>query len=140
MGMETLGRTVDIVPTASGVLISLRYAIGVTFVCTGADTYTLKSATTYNGSPSDLADITDYYTNASAAGADQWADHSQAAADSITLESGIACFYVDAADLPSGALWVSCTAADDGLVTAILGDLQVMRDPASLPVRSGSGS
>jgi len=140
MGMNPLGMTVDQVPTASGVLLSLRYAAGVMFTCVGADTYTLKSATAYNCSPTTLADIDLYYTNASAAGADQWADVTQAAADAITIDSGVAAFYVDAADLPADALWVSCTAGDSGLVQATLVGFSVQRDPARLPVRSGSAS
>ncbi len=140
MGMNPLGMSLDTVPTASGVLLSLRYAAGVQFTCVGADTFTLKSATAYNGSPSALADIDLYYTNASAAGADQWADVTQAAADSITLSGGCGAFYVDAADLPAGALWVSCTASDSGLVQATLVGFSVQRDPSRLPVRSGSGS
>lgn len=139
MAQEVIGRTVDVVPAAGGVLVSLRYAFAVTFICEGDDTFTLKSATTYDGTPSPLAAITDYLTSPGD-GSAAWTGHTQAAADSVTIGSGAAAFFVDAADLPAGSLWCSVTASDTGKVTAIFGDLQVQRDPASLPVRSGSGS
>ena len=42
--MEGLGRVVNVVPIAQGTLISLKDCAGVTFVCTGDDTFTLASA------------------------------------------------------------------------------------------------
>lgn len=51
MAGEQFGRDFDYVPSATGLLLSLKLAAGVTFFGIGADTYTLKSASTYNGSP-----------------------------------------------------------------------------------------
>jgi hypothetical protein len=138
--METLGRTHNFVPIANGTLLSLKDYSGVTFYCEGDDTFTLASAATYNGSTTNLASITDYYTNASTAGADQWVDQTQAAADSVTIASGVAAFYVDAADLPANAEYVSVTHSSAGLVYAVLGDPLVGRDPANQRPVSGASS
>jgi len=138
--MEGLGRVVNVVPIAAGTLISLKDAAGVTFVVTGDDTFTLKSAATYNGSTSTLATITNYYTNTSTAGAAEWVAATQAAADNISIASGAASFYVDASDLPAAAEYVEVTVAASGLVMAILHDLLVQRTPPNLRQLSGSSS
>jgi hypothetical protein len=138
--MEGLGRVVNVVPIAQGTLISLKDCAGVTFVCTGDDTFTLTSAATYNGDTTDLATITDYYTNASTAGADPWVMHTQAAADNVVIASGAVSFYVDGSDLPAGAEYVSVTHGSAGLVMAILHDLLVQRTPPNLRVLSGASS
>ena len=138
--MEGLGRVVNVVPIAAGTLISLKDAAGVTFVVTGDDTFTLKSAATYNGSTSTLATITNYYTNTSTSGGAEWVAASQAAADNIAIASGAASFYVDASDLPAAAEYVEVTVAASGLVMAILHDLLVQRTPPNLRQLSGSSS
>lgn len=138
--MEGLGRLFNFVPIAAGQLISLKDCAGVTYVVTGNDTFTLKSAATYNGSATALATITNYYTNTSTAGAADWVAASQAAGSTVTISSGAASFYVDASDLPAAAEYVEVSAAASGLVYAILHDLNVQRAPASLRQLSGSSS
>ena len=113
---------------------------GITFVCTGDDAFTLKSAATEAGSPSTLATITDYYTCTSTAGAAAWVSATQSAADSVTIASGAVAFYVDAGDLPSAAEYVSVTQGSGGLVTAVLHDLESQRTPPNLRNVSGSSS
>jgi hypothetical protein len=138
--MEGLGRVVNVVPIAAGTLISMKDCAGITFICTGNDTFTLSSAATYNGSPSTLATITNYYTCTSTAGAAAWVAANQAAADAVTISSGAASFYVDASDLPSAAEYVKVAVAASGLVMAVFHDLLVQRAPANLRVLSGSTS
>jgi hypothetical protein len=138
--MEGLGRVVNVVPIAAGTLISMKDCAGITFVVTGDDVFTLKSAATYNGSPSTLATITNYYTNTSTAGAAPWLAANQAAADNVSIASGAASFYVDASDLPAAAEYVEVTVAASGLVMAILHDLLVQRTPPNLRQLSGSSS
>ena len=48
-GMEGLGRVLNVVPIASAKAISMKQCSGVTFVCTGADTFSLTIATTFGG-------------------------------------------------------------------------------------------
>jgi hypothetical protein len=138
--MEGLGRVVNVVPIAAGTLISLKDAAGVTFVVTGNDTFTLKSAATYNGSVTALATITNYYTCTSTSGAAEWVAANQAAASTVVISSGAASFYVDASDLPAAAEYVEVTVAASGLVMAILHDLLVQRTPPNLRQLSGSAS
>jgi hypothetical protein len=139
-GLGYLGSDFDFVPSATGLLVSLRMAGGVNFFCLGSDTYTLKSADSYNGSPSTMPTITTYYTNSSLTGAGSWVQAVQASADSITIASGMAYFYVDGQDLPAGADYVEVTVGGSGVVHAIFGDLVAPRQPGNLPPRSGSGS
>jgi hypothetical protein len=138
--MEGLGRVVNVVPIAAGVLISMKDCAGITFVVTGDDTFTLSSAATYNGSPSTLATITNYYTNTATNGSAEWVAASQAAADNVAIASGAASFYVDASDLPAAAEYVKVAAGGSGLVMAILHDLLVQRTPPNLRQLSGSSS
>ena len=138
--MEGLGRVVNVVPIAAGTLISLKDAAGVTFVVTGNDTFTLKSAATYNGSVTALATITNYYTNTSTSGAAEWVAASQAAASTVVIASGAASFFVDASDLPAAAEYVEVTVAASGLVMATLHDLLVQRTPPNLRQLSGASS
>ena len=139
-GTGVLGGDYDYVPSATGLLVSLKNAALVTFFCVGADTYTLKSAATYNGTPSALPTISTYYTNSSLTGAGSWAEQAQANASSITIASGMAMFTVDGADLPAGAEYVEVTVGGSGVVHAIFGDLSSPRQPQNMPARSGSAS
>jgi hypothetical protein len=134
MGMEGLGRAFNVIPVAAGKSVSLKDAQGCTFICYGAnEVFTLKSQPTAGGSATNLPTITDYYDMATADGASQWTDQTQAAAATITpAASHAVSFYVDAADLPSGADYVEVVHTSAGLVIAIVHDLLVQRDPASL--------
>lgn len=139
-GMEGLGRLFNVVPIAAGTMISLKDASGVTFICTGDDTFTCKSAATYNGSATDLTAIARYYSNASTAGADAWTDSGDITpVDSVTIASGAVAFYVDSSDLPAGAEYVEVTVAASGLVAALVDPL-VQRKPGNLRVLSGASS
>lgn len=140
MGMEGLGRLFNFVPIAAGTLLSMKDCSGYTFSVTGNDTFTLKSAATYNGSVTALATITGYYTCTSTSGGAAWVKASQAAASTLVIASGAAMFYVDAGDLPSAAEYVEVTAAGSGLVYAIPHDLLVQRASANLRQLSGSAS
>jgi hypothetical protein len=139
-GLGILGADFDFVPDATALLVSLRMAGGVTFFCFGDDVFTLKSASTYNGLPSTMPTIATYFTNPSLTGAGSWTEQIQASADSITIESGMAMFYVDGADLPAGAKYVEVTVGASGTVSAVFGDLSAPRQPPNLPTRSGASS
>ena len=140
MASEALGRVVNVVPIAAGTLISTKDCSQILFVCTGNDTFTLSSAATYNGSTTALAQITDYYTCTSTAGAAKWVDVTQAAASTVTIASGAVAFDVDVQALPANAVYLKVAVAASGLVAAILHDLEVQRDPANLRQLSGSSS
>jgi hypothetical protein len=138
---EGLGRLFNVVPIAAGTLISVKDAAGVTFVCTGNDTFTLKSAATYNGSATALTAITRYYKCTSTAGAAAWTDSGDVTAVSaVTISSGAVAFYVDSSDLPAAAEYLEVTVAASGLVAAITHDLLPQRNPKSLRQLSGSSS
>jgi hypothetical protein len=140
MAIEGLGNKFNFVPIASGTLISLKDADGIEFCVTGNDTFTLNSAATYNGTTTNLAVITDYSTCTSTSGAAKWVWTTQAAAPALTITSGAAMFFVDAAALPASANYISLTAAGSGLVYAIPHGLLVMRSPSNLRQLSGSAS
>jgi hypothetical protein len=140
MTIGQLGGDFDYVPNAAALLLSLKQAGGVTFFGINADTFTLKSASTYNGSPTPMPTISTYYTNSSLTGAGTWVEQTQATASSVTIASGMCMFYVDGADLPSGGEYVEVTVGGSGQVRAIFGDLSAPRSPVNLPARSGSAS
>jgi hypothetical protein len=133
MAMEQIGRLFNIVPIAAGKALSLKDAEGVTFVCTGADTFTLTSSATFGGtyaSPGNI--ITRKLTCTATDGTAKWVNATQSASNAVTIASGAVAFYIDAADLPAGNAYVKLSVAASGLVIAVLGDLLVQRDPANL--------
>lgn len=139
--MEALGRLFTVAPIAAGTLISLKDAAGITFVCTGNDTFSLVSASTYNGSTTALSAIARYYKSTSTAGAVAYTDSGDITpVSSVTIASGTVVFFVDAADLPTGAQYVEVSVAASGLVMAIPHDLTTQRQPKNLRVLSGSTS
>ena len=140
--IEGLGYGFNVVPIAAGTLISMKDCAGITWVCTGADTFTLKSAASYNGTATALAAIERYYSNTSTAGAAQWTDSGDLGTlvSAVTIASGAVCFYTDQSDLPAGAEYAEVTVAASGLVMAILHNLKVQRTPKNLRVLSGSSS
>ena len=133
MAIEGLGRVINCVPIAAGAGLSMKDCQGITFICTGADTFTITSASTFGGTyatPGNI--ITRKQTNTSTSGTAKWVEATQSASNAVTIASGAVAFYVDANDLPSGNTYVKVSVAASGLVTAILHDLQVQRDPANL--------
>lgn len=135
MALEQIGRVFNIVPIAAGAALSLKDAEGVTFVCTGADTFTLTSSATFGGtyaSPGNI--ITRKLTNTATNGTAKWVNATQAGSNAVTIAAGAVAFYVDGADLPAGNAYVKVSAAATGLVLAVLGDLIVQRDPANLAI------
>lgn len=131
--MEALGRMVNFAATADGVWVSLRDAAGITFLCSGADTYTLQSATTAAGAgAANLAIVDHFYSVAAGAGATAWARTNQAVGAAVVLAGGVAVIEVDSKALPAGHDYIRCSSAAAGLVTAVTHDLAVQRDPRNL--------
>jgi hypothetical protein len=132
--MEGLGRVFNVAPIAAGAAVSLKDAGAVTFVCTGNDTFTVTSSATFGGSyASPGSVVTTKYTNTATNGTAAWVKATQTAANAVTIASGAVAFTVDATSLPDGQKYVKCSAGSAGLVTAILHDLAVQRNPANLP-------
>lgn len=135
--MQGLGREFNIAPIAAGVAISLKTAAGVTFICTGNDTFTLTTSATFGGSyatPGNI--ITTKYTNTATAGTAAWVKASQAASNAVTISSGTVAIFVGSSMLADPLAYVKCTASGSGLVTAILHDLEAQRTPANLEIVS----
>lgn len=132
--MEGLGRAFNTVPIASGVAISLKGAAGVTFVCTGADTFTITTSATFGGSYTDPGNIIDHYYQAAATdGTAAWTRQTQSADNAVTQASAYTTVIeVSANSLPDGHAYIKCTRGSAGLVHAITHDLVVKRDPANL--------
>jgi hypothetical protein len=132
--MEALGRLINVAPImGAGAAVSMRDASGLTFICTGNDTFTLTVASTFAGSYATPGAIIDHvYTNTSTSGTALWVKATQTAANTVVISSGTVAFCVNAAALPDGKVYVKCTASGAGLVTAILHDLEYQRTPANL--------
>ncbi len=145
MAIEGLGRQYDVIPIAAGVAVNMDNCSGITFVCTGNDTFTLTAATTFAGTYglTSWTPITHYYTNTSTGGTAHWVRATQAAGSAATISSGTAVIELLGTQMPglqepggTGDQYVKCTASSGGLVTAILHDLNVQRKPANLQIPS----
>lgn len=137
--MEALGREFNVAPIASGVAISLKDCDGVTFVCTGSDTFSLTIATSFAGTyragsffTPAWAPISSFYNSTATDGTAVWTRVTQTAADNTGAITGMVAVFLSADALPDGYTYVKCTKGAAGLVTAITSDLAVQRKPANL--------
>ncbi len=135
--IESLGRTIDVIPAASGQGISMKNCAGILFVCTGNDTWTLTASPTFAGSyVSPGAIIVRTYKSTTLTGTAAWTRTNQTAANTVVSASGTVAFYVDGASLADLQAYVKVTAGAAGTCVAILGDLDVQRDPRNLAIKS----
>ncbi len=135
--MEALGRVLNVIPIAAGVGVTMKDASGLTFVCTGNDTFTLTVASTFAGSyATPGAIITRKFTNTATNGTAAWVEATQAASNAVTISSGTVVIHVPATSLPDGKVYVKCAVGAAGLVQAITHDLTVQRKPGNLPALS----
>jgi hypothetical protein len=133
--MEGLGKDFNIVPIAAGAGLSLRDAGGVTFVCTGNDTFTLTVADTFAGSYATPGNIlTKKITNTSTNGTAAWVTATQSASNAVTISSGSVAFYVSGDSLPDGKAYAKVSVGGSGLVTAVFHDLTAQRKADNLAI------
>lgn len=133
--MEGLGRVFNVVPIAEAQGISMKDCSAITFICTGADTFTLTVATTFAGSyatPGNI--ITRKHTNPQTNGTGAWTRATQTASNAVTIASGMVAFTVGQAQLADPAAYLKVSKSAAGLVVAILHDLKVKRDPGNLRI------
>lgn len=136
-GMEGLGRLFNVVPIAAGRGLSMKQCSGITFICTGNDTFTLTCASSFAGSyatPGSI--IVTTYTNTATNGSAAWVKVVQTAANTAIIASGSIAFHVSGASLPDTKNYVKVTQSSAGLVTAVLHDLTVQRGPGNLVIPS----
>lgn len=136
--MDGLGRVFNTIAVADGVLVPLRDASAVSFICylAAGDTFTIQEAQDAAGTgATNLAVIDNYYTSDGVGGV--WAEQSQAAAAAVTIAgtAGLDCavFTVHASSLSDNFTHVKCTSTSTGTVVAVLHDLTVQRAPQNLP-------
>ena len=143
---EGLGRLFDVEPAISRnsgnvKCVSLKDWGGVTFVCWvpagGQDTFIVKSSNLSvagSGSFTAFNPITRDYAKALQDGTSQWTDSGDLTANigTFTVLSGSFSFYVGADDLPAGNSYVQVVPGTSGIVTAIMHDPLVQRNPKYL--------
>lgn len=146
MAIEGLGRLFNVAANVGGAsaagasALSMRDADAITFVCQGADTFTLTSSSSFGGtytSPGNI--IKAYYENTKSDGTAAWTRKTQTASNAVTQAGATATTVITvlAPSLPDGHRYVKCTVTGtNGKVTAIVHDLDVMRKPANLAVLS----
>lgn len=133
MAIAGLGRAFDVVPIAAGQGLSFKACSGISFVCTGNDTFTLTVASSFAGSYATPGSIfTYYYTNAQTNGTAAWAKATQAASNAVTIASGTAVIELLETQLADPSCYVKMSVGSGGLVCAVLHDLDVQRKPANL--------
>lgn len=131
--MEGLGRNFNVVPIADAKPFSVKDCSAVTFVCTGADTYTITVSDAFGGTYATPGNIIDHYYHSTATdGTAAWTRETQAAANAVTGAAGTTVIEVPVKALPDGDVYIQCASTSTGLVTAILHDLNVQRTPANL--------
>lgn len=126
--MEGLGKLFNVIPTADAAWVNLQDYEGVTFICIGADTYTIQEAkTNAGGSSQNLTAISSHYTNSAAVGATKWVNVVDSpVVNNVTLAANGA-IYIGAPSLSAGYKYVRCSSTAAGLVVAIAHDLKVLR-------------
>lgn len=136
--MDGLGRVFNAVAVADGVLVPLKDAGAVSFLCylAAGDTFTVQEAQDAAGTGAqNLATITNYSTSDGLGGA--WTDRVQAAGAAVTISGAAnldaAVFTISAEELSAGFTHVRCTSTGAGTVVAILHDLKIQRTPGNLP-------
>ncbi len=135
--MEGLGRSFNVVPIAAGVAISMKGCTGVTFICTGNDTFTITCSDSFAGSYATPGNILTRKVTCSATnGTAAWAETTQAASNAVVISSGTTAIHVPANALPDDKVYVKCSVGASGLVQAITHDLVSQRKPANLPALS----
>ncbi len=133
--MEGLGRAFNVVPIAASQGLSMKDCSAITFVCTGADTFTLTAATTFGGSYTSPGAIITRRANATATnGTAAWTRVTQAAANTLVVASGMSVVTIGQAQMPDPAAYLKMTPTGAGLVVAILHDLKVKRAPENLRI------
>ncbi|MEU1445503.1 hypothetical protein [Streptomyces mirabilis] len=133
--MEGLGRLFNVVPIAAGAAMSLKGAAGVTFICTGNDTFTITVSDVFGGSyatPGNI--ITKKITNTATNGTAAWVSATQSASNAVTIASGSVAFYVGGDSLPDGKAYVKVSAGGSGLVAAVVHDLVPRRKADNLAI------
>lgn len=130
---EGLGRTFNVLATGDAVEVNCAGVGWVAFLCTGTDTYTVRESTSAAGAGvQDLAVVTRFYQTTSAAGAAVWTKTTQAAAAACSVTTaGI--IEIDVKSMSDGFTYLQCNSSAAGLVTPIVHDLTVQRDPRNLP-------
>jgi hypothetical protein len=111
----------------------MKQASGILFVCTGNDTFTLTTSATFGGSyatPGNI--IVQKWTNTATNGTAKWVTASQSASNAVTISSGTVAFYIPSTSLADPLVYAKVSVGSAGLVTAILGDLDVQRKPDNL--------
>lgn len=135
-GMEGLGRLINVVPIAAGAGLSMKAASAVTFVCTGADTFTVTVASTFGGAyATPGAIITRYYQSTATNGTAAWTKQTQAASNAVVQAGAYTTvFSVFGSQLPDPKCYIKCSVGASGLVMAVFHDLTVQRGPANLAI------
>jgi hypothetical protein len=141
MPSEGLGRAFNVVPIAAGVGLSLKESEAVTFVCTGSDTFTVTTATTFGGTyragsffTPAWAPIVRLHKSTATGGTAAWTLSTITAADNTGAQTNVTVFTIFGNSLPDTYAYIKCSVGASGLVTAILHDLKVQKKPAQMTI------
>ena len=147
-GMSGLGRVFDVVPVASGVVISMKNASAVSFVATAASTATTSlaftAAKTFSGTPANFTtangfgQTTFWYQNTSNAGAAAWTKQTASWSTNV-LTIGATSGYASVvsiytSEMADGYPYIICTGTNTTVLSAYLHDLTVQRTPPNLTI------
>jgi hypothetical protein len=136
-GMEGLGRQFDLIPIAAGQAMKFRGASAIGFLCTGADTFTIRVGSVFGTvatSPGSI--INHYYQRADTNGTHAWTKQTQSAADNVVQgTAGYTTYFEVLTSMISDPYdYIKVSAGGSGLVCAVLHDLVAQRKAANLEI------
>jgi hypothetical protein len=141
--MEMLGRTVNVIPIASGKPFKLRSASVVMVVVTGATAViTLNERSSFGGADTALAAIRDVYWSTATDGTAGWnklifspqvSTYTHGTTTGLTT-AAMTVFHVYTSQLSDPFNYLNAVATGSGLCSVTLGDLVHQRAPASLEI------
>src|SRR5258706_3515114 len=133
---EQLGYSFNVVPIAASQPLKLGGGVGYTFVCTGADTFTVTfSALQGSGFASGGTLTCNVYKAAATNGTAAWVlDNTLIATNTVVSAGNTVAFFISDVFAPDLKTYVKCTPPAAGLVTSIQGDLTVRRTPPNLAI------
>jgi hypothetical protein len=132
---EQLGNRFNVVPIAASQALSLKGTVGVTFVTTGSDTFTLTTSAVFGSGFASPGTLTcNVYKNAQTNGTAAWVLDNTLITNNTIITTVATAFFISAIFLPDLKVYVKLTPSGGGLVTAILGDLTVKRTPPNLAI------
>lgn len=144
--MESLGRLCNVIPIAAGAAFKMRSASVAQVTCTGADTFTVQTSSSFGGAYAPANMIKNVYGSAQTNGTAAWTKlayvNGNTPLSAVAIGGGsptiagatVLVFHLFTSEFPDPTDYVKITVAAAGLVQVYLGDLVSQRAPANMEI------